>query len=109
MRRQPGDNPVLARRPRVPKTTPVLVPRGQRERFRAEHQTRGRSVDGRLQAVLLQRGAARAKHPLRKVSILGRGSRSHAAGLRETCAESTKSEINGAGSAFQPPREILPG
>lgn len=56
MRGKPGDYPVLARRPRVSKTSSVLVPRRQRQRFRAEHEKGRRGVDGRLQAILLQRG-----------------------------------------------------
>lgn len=68
VRRQPGDHPVLEGRPRIPQAAPVLLPRRQRQRIRPQYPARRRGLDGRLQAVLLQRRALGPQHSLRQVS-----------------------------------------
>lgn len=68
MRRQPGNHPLLESGARVPEEAPVHVSRGLRQRLRAQHQESCRSVDGRLQEVLLRSGSVSEEHTLRQVS-----------------------------------------
>lgn len=69
MRRQLRNNTLQSRRSRLQKATPLHISRWQWKCICEEYETGGRSVDGRLQRVLLCVGAVGEKYTIRKVSV----------------------------------------
>lgn len=90
MRRHPGDNPVLARGPRVPRQVALLVPGGRAERGAAQRGARRRGVDGRVGAVLL-------RHEPRFEDCLGAGCYHFDTGL---CSVRLALEVEDSNSIF---------
>lgn len=68
MRRQLRNNTMQSRRPRLQKTASLHISRWQWKCICEEHETGGRSVDGRIQRILLWIGAVGEKYTIWKVS-----------------------------------------